>query len=367
MKCRTIKNGNIAWFNSVGIKENTNEWINYEWDDVNNEVFNPVNIWMYKGIYHLDSANIHLYLYENSWLPFIWKGDIGQFYGKDVWLYNGKFHLDMFSYSGYKHFVLNDDDTWIEYEWINPPSPLYGEDIWKYNEVIHFDDGEYHYYLENNEWKEYSWTNGEDVIFNIFGRDFWKKDDEYYYDNIYKLKDNMLLPSDLKTLNDIYIYGYDVHIFKNKYHYDNNEIHLWLDDNIWKEYIWKGDVNITYGSNFWKLYDEYHYDILGWHYRFVDGQAIKVNNYSDNQQGVTDDLIQRLSVLKKELWYNINYGLPLFEKINSKPLTDTAISSIIMEEPDVIQILSFKSQVINKKYYCSVEILSKFGNIHFEL
>ena len=85
-------------------------------------------------------------------------------------------------------------------------------------------------------------------------------------------------------------------------------------------------------------------------------------NFSEQQQAVADSLTQRLSILKRELWYRINYGLSLFEK-NSKALIDSEISSIIMSHPDVSKISSFSSYMIDKKYTLNVQIVSIYGEI----
>ena len=85
-------------------------------------------------------------------------------------------------------------------------------------------------------------------------------------------------------------------------------------------------------------------------------------NFSEEQQAVSDSLTQRLSILKRELWYRINYGLSLFEK-NSKALIDSEISSIIMSHPDVSRISSFSSYMIDKKYTLNVQIVSIYGEI----
>lgn len=68
-------------------------------------------------------------------------------------------------------------------------------------------------------------------------------------------------------------------------------------------------------------------------------------NYSKNQQGVRDSLIQRLSIIKGELWYKASYGLPLTEKIKNKGIYDSIIINIITEHPDVKNILEYNSSV----------------------
>ena len=88
----------------------------------------------------------------------------------------------------------------------------------------------------------------------------------------------------------------------------------------------------------------------------------KHDNFSDQQQGVSDSLTQRLSVLREELWYDIDYGLPLFDKVR-KPAMDSFICSAVLNHPDVISIDEFSSQVINNKYSCSMTVVSVFGNV----
>lgn len=88
----------------------------------------------------------------------------------------------------------------------------------------------------------------------------------------------------------------------------------------------------------------------------------KHDNFSDQQQGVSDSLTQRLSVLREELWYDIDYGLPLFDKVR-KSAMDSFICSTVLNHPDVISIDEFSSQVINNKYSCSMTVVSVFGNV----
>lgn len=93
--------------------------------------------------------------------------------------------------------------------------------------------------------------------------------------------------------------------------------------------------------------------------------AIKADNFSDTQQAVADSLTQRLSVLKKELWYKMQYGLPLFDKIKSKVFMDSEITSIILSHPDVRRIEKFNSTIVNKKYTFTCQIVSKYGEMSF--
>lgn len=82
------------------------------------------------------------------------------------------------------------------------------------------------------------------------------------------------------------------------------------------------------------------------------GIAKKISdNYATQQEGVAYDLIQRLSILKGELWYKINHGLPLLDKVRSGQVFDSVIINIIMSHPDVTNIVSFSSSITNNHRY----------------
>lgn len=91
--------------------------------------------------------------------------------------------------------------------------------------------------------------------------------------------------------------------------------------------------------------------------------AIKADNFVENEKAVASSLIQRLSVLKKELWYRISYGLPLFEKVKSKVFMDSEITQIIMSHPEVSRIQSFSSYIINREYSYDCVIITTYGEI----
>lgn len=93
----------------------------------------------------------------------------------------------------------------------------------------------------------------------------------------------------------------------------------------------------------------------------------KAENFSEQQQSVADNLTQRLSIVKGELWYNINYGQPIFEKTKSKAAFDAFILTVVKQHPDVNSIISFNSQIVNKKYTCNIQIESIYGQITLNL
>lgn len=107
--------------------------------------------------------------------------------------------------------------------------------------------------------------------------------------------------------------------------------------------------------------------------KIIDGNIVwfnKVNketklesSFSEKQQSVVDSLTQRLSVIKSELWYNVTYGLPLFDKVKNKIAMDGAVVTIVNSHPDIISITSFESTVVNRKYSCKFQAITKFGNV----
>lgn len=93
----------------------------------------------------------------------------------------------------------------------------------------------------------------------------------------------------------------------------------------------------------------------------------KHDNYSAKQQSVVDSLIQRLSVIKGELWYKVNEGVPLFDKYRSKGIVDAELLSIVMRHPEVVSIVEFSSKIDKTFYSCNIKILSIYGEIEVNL
>ena len=96
-------------------------------------------------------------------------------------------------------------------------------------------------------------------------------------------------------------------------------------------------------------------------------KSLKADNFVDKQTAVASSLTQRLSIIRTELWYNMSYGLPLFEKVKSKVFMDSAVTDIIMSHPDVLRIEKFESHIKSRKYTCKSQIVSKYGNLTFEI
>lgn len=94
----------------------------------------------------------------------------------------------------------------------------------------------------------------------------------------------------------------------------------------------------------------------------------KHDNYSVSQEGVVDSLIQRLNVIKGELWYNVSVGIPLFEKSKKVGIMDSYIITTILDHPDVISILEFKSEILNNHIYnCYFKVATIYGDLDVNL
>ena len=105
----------------------------------------------------------------------------------------------------------------------------------------------------------------------------------------------------------------------------------------------------------------------------ADGSSLFSNennihdNFAEGQEGVADSLTQRLSVIEGELWYNVSFGLPLMEKIDSKIAIDAAVSQIVLSHPDVIDIIEFESSKSATRYYAKMKISTNFGEFSLEI
>lgn len=76
-----------------------------------------------------------------------------------------------------------------------------------------------------------------------------------------------------------------------------------------------------------------------------------LSSYAEKQEGTASSLIQRLSVIQGELWYKINYGLPLFDKVRDKGIMDSVIIDMILSHPDVASIEFFASSTSKEGVY----------------
>lgn len=89
----------------------------------------------------------------------------------------------------------------------------------------------------------------------------------------------------------------------------------------------------------------------------------KHDNYADGSEGVANSLRQRLSVLKHELWYDYENGMPLPDKVKSKAIIDAYVIKTILSHPDVIGISGFESEKDGHSYSCYAVINTAYGKI----
>ena len=89
----------------------------------------------------------------------------------------------------------------------------------------------------------------------------------------------------------------------------------------------------------------------------------KHDNFSTDAEAVKDDLTQKLSIIQNELWYDIYFGLPLLEKINSKANMDSELIEIVMSQEGVKSVKEFSSMFINHNYSANLKIETNFGEI----
>lgn len=90
-------------------------------------------------------------------------------------------------------------------------------------------------------------------------------------------------------------------------------------------------------------------------------------NYATNVEGVTNSLRQRLSVLKNELWYDYNRGMPLPDKVRNKAIIDAYVIQTILEHPDVIDIEGFESEQERNMYSCYIVVNTIYGQVELGL
>ena len=86
--------------------------------------------------------------------------------------------------------------------------------------------------------------------------------------------------------------------------------------------------------------------------------------YCKDIDAVRQYLLQHLAVIKHELWYNYEYGLPIFEKGLTKAMIDAEVAMIIYDCNAVESILSFESTTNkNHEYHLSFSVMTKYGKL----
>jgi len=91
------------------------------------------------------------------------------------------------------------------------------------------------------------------------------------------------------------------------------------------------------------------------------------DSYSYDADGTTSSLNQRLSVLKGELWNDIEYGLPLTDKVRTKMEMDLFIIQAILSHENVVDIKNFESKLEKMHYSCNMKIVTIYGDLDMSL
>lgn len=98
-----------------------------------------------------------------------------------------------------------------------------------------------------------------------------------------------------------------------------------------------------------------------------DGTSIQAignqQSYDIFQLGICSDLVQRLSVLKGELWYSAEYGLPITDKVKAKMMLDMYVADTVMAHPDVIDVKNLTSSTDKGRYSCTMTVETIYGDL----
>ena len=82
---------------------------------------------------------------------------------------------------------------------------------------------------------------------------------------------------------------------------------------------------------------------------------------SKDGEAIKDLLYSRCKVIQGELAYNIRIGLPL---TTVKGVIDIAIIETITSTTGVVRIVKMTSEIKDKHYYATIDILTIYGNVN---
>ena len=88
----------------------------------------------------------------------------------------------------------------------------------------------------------------------------------------------------------------------------------------------------------------------------------KHDNFASGNTWVKDSLIQRLSVIKHELWYNYQYGMPLVDDGTVRVTIDAFVMDTVQSHEDVLEVTSFESSLDGHDYHCNISFTTRFGS-----
>lgn len=126
---------------------------------------------------------------------------------------------------------------------------------------------------------------------------------------------------------------------------------IWKDENekIHRDICWFGSVGKDENGNG----------------LFVEND--KHSNYGKDGRAIRDLIIQKLSIIKGEIWTDPSFGIPLFDKLKNKGVMDSYIINQILKIDGVNNIVNFQSNIENNSYVCNLIVETDYGNINMEL
>lgn len=95
--------------------------------------------------------------------------------------------------------------------------------------------------------------------------------------------------------------------------------------------------------------------------RVADTKKV-ASSFAENKQAVRESLQQRLSVIKHELWFDDQFGLPLVDK-PSKLDIDFDVIDIVNQTEGVFEIIKFQSSVSGRNYSAEITVSTIYGEI----
>ena len=104
-----------------------------------------------------------------------------------------------------------------------------------------------------------------------------------------------------------------------------------------------------------------------WAARLDQTLADMHQNYAEGIEAVRQYMIQHLTVIKGELWYDMMYGLPLVNEHVTKGMIDAEALSIIYSDSEVNEVVSFESEVTENSYTASFALKTNFGDASITL
>lgn len=101
--------------------------------------------------------------------------------------------------------------------------------------------------------------------------------------------------------------------------------------------------------------------------RDENGRAVPAENYAVDANAVRAAVIEKLSVLQKELWYDKDFGMPLVTKVKTKALIDAHVAAVISGNPGVLKIDTFVSSIRGREYRCEATVVTEYGTVELQI